>query len=410
MPLFPWLEDGLFFQCGWNPLKRRKKSRMLELEASWEGSSGEDNEHRSRTLKDYFASHTRGSRGNRARSKASKITSKSRRSRGSRRSRNAREAIKMMDSDSPVSSFEGAQGPDFSRRHHRANRVQDSDDYEQKQMEENVENKKHPERRRRNAREAIKMMKSDSPVSSLGGAQGSPDFSRRHHRATRVQDSVDTSQSICVASQNVDLTTLPTLSESSSAGLDIPSEVHVSNYQGVYLPLSSLLPTDGGTMIAQHGLSIMPASKDNSSGKSKRSSMSISHHLSTHSSRLSRRSREVTLGKKQGVQNPVQKYSRPKDKGPKKKKKGWGPPFLRRKTLPPAPHEPSLVPVKPKQQPSPHTYGPSSLLTKPRNYQSSRYYNDPRMPPRSSEYEYVPALQTSSSTNNRSYMSHSYYS
>jgi hypothetical protein len=51
----------------------------------------------------------------------------------------------MMDSDSPVSSFEGAQGPDFSRRHHRANRVQDSDDYEQKQMEENVENKKHPE-------------------------------------------------------------------------------------------------------------------------------------------------------------------------------------------------------------------------------------------------------------------------
>ena len=51
----------------------------------------------------------------------------------------------MMDSDSPVYSIGGAQGPDFSRRHYRANRVQDSDDYEQKQMEENVENKKHPE-------------------------------------------------------------------------------------------------------------------------------------------------------------------------------------------------------------------------------------------------------------------------
>ena len=50
----------------------------------------------------------------------------------------------MMNIDSPVSSLGRAQGLDFARRHHGATRVQDSDDDMQKQMEENVENKKHP--------------------------------------------------------------------------------------------------------------------------------------------------------------------------------------------------------------------------------------------------------------------------
>lgn len=372
-----WLQDMSFFQCGWNPLKGSGAP-----EESYSISS--DEFHRAARYRPGFSS-----RRSRARSNVSRRTSKSRRSKVSKKSMRSR----------------------ASRR-------------------SNATSKKS-----HNA--WMTKRRAFSPVSSLE-ENDDPQSFRRHRRSYRLKNSFDTLQSICdqdscrYRDQPVhEMSTK--YSDNSSAGLDIPFEILVPNHQDDH-NFSHPSTNSNQLVVSQTNFGHSEYHNDDSRSmgqaytnptSSRRSKTPISGvdfnkfpTTGSSSSRLNKRSEDDSRDNVMRDPGKMPPHIAPYQKIPKKPNKAWRP-FTRKRKEASFILEPS--PLKPVARHTSHlkpayqalSSSSSSLMVGKRNFKNSidhthgpgrePYSNDmhhssSRVNPRS-EYEYIPKLKSSSSSN-----------